>query len=40
MTNETKAPLTKEERTAKMRAGRDKAGIAVRVARNDVLLNT
>ena len=39
MTNETKAPLTKEERTAKMRAGRDKAGIAVRVARNDVLLN-
>lgn len=39
MTDTTKAPLTKEERTAKMRAGRDKAGLAVRVARNDVLLN-
>ncbi len=40
MTNETKPKLTEQERLAKMRAGRDKAGIAVRVARNDVLLNT
>jgi len=38
MTDTTKK-LTAEERTAKMRAGRDKAGAAVRVARNDVLIN-
>lgn len=40
MTNETKPKLTKKERLAKMRAGREAAGKAVRVARNDVLLNT
>lgn len=40
MTNETKPKLTEQERLAKMRAGREAAGKAVRVARNDVLLNT
>ena len=39
MTNETKPKLTEQERLAKMRAGREAAGKAVRVARNDVLLN-
>lgn len=39
MTNETKPKLTEQERLAKMCAGRRAAGKAVRVARNDVLLN-
>jgi len=39
MTNETKPKLTEQERLAKMCAGRRAAGKAVRVARNDVLVN-
>lgn len=39
MTDTNKPKLTEQERLAKMRAGREAAGKAVRVARNDVLIN-
>ncbi len=39
MTDTNKPKLTEQERLAKMRAGREAAGKAVRLARNDVLTN-
>lgn len=39
MTNETKPKLSEAERLEKMRAGRAKAGAAVRSMRSDVLIN-